>query len=211
MYFHLISAVAALGGLLFGYDTGVISGALLFIRQVMSLSPTLQGVVVAIALGGRRDRGRDGRLPLGPHGPPPRHPDRRLAVHRRRHRLRHRPGSDHPADRPIPRWAGHRRRIDAHAALPRRDLARERPRRDRVAEPTVHHRRHPGVLPGRFRARQRIRRVALDGRSRRSARHHPVARHAGPAGKPALARWSQPDPRRRIRPSAPARYRQHIR
>jgi MFS transporter, SP family, galactose:H+ symporter len=52
MYFHLISAVAALGGLLFGYDTGVISGALLFIRRVMSLSPTLQGIVVAIALAG---------------------------------------------------------------------------------------------------------------------------------------------------------------
>jgi len=52
MNFYLISGVAALGGLLFGYDTGVISGALLFIRQVMSLSPTLQGVVVAIALAG---------------------------------------------------------------------------------------------------------------------------------------------------------------
>jgi MFS family permease len=52
MYFYLIAAVAALGGLLFGYDTGVISGALLFIRQVMSLSPTMQGLVVAIALAG---------------------------------------------------------------------------------------------------------------------------------------------------------------
>jgi sugar porter (SP) family MFS transporter len=52
MYFYFIAAVAALGGLLFGYDTGVISGALLFIRQVMSLSSTLQGVVVAIALAG---------------------------------------------------------------------------------------------------------------------------------------------------------------
>jgi MFS transporter, SP family, galactose:H+ symporter len=52
MYLYLIAAVAALGGLLFGYDTGVISGALLFIRQVMSLSPTLQGIVVAIALAG---------------------------------------------------------------------------------------------------------------------------------------------------------------
>jgi MFS transporter, SP family, galactose:H+ symporter len=52
MYFYLIATVAALGGLLFGYDTGVISGALLFIRQVMDLSPTLQGVVVSIALAG---------------------------------------------------------------------------------------------------------------------------------------------------------------
>ena len=52
MYFYFIAAVAALGGLLFGYDTGVISGALLFIRQIMSLSPTMQGVVVAIALAG---------------------------------------------------------------------------------------------------------------------------------------------------------------
>jgi MFS transporter, SP family, galactose:H+ symporter len=52
MSFYFIAAVAALGGLLFGYDTGVISGALLFIRQVMSLSPTQQGIVVAIALAG---------------------------------------------------------------------------------------------------------------------------------------------------------------
>ena len=52
MNFYLIATVAALGGLLFGYDTGVISGALIFIRQVMSLSPTMQGIVVAIALAG---------------------------------------------------------------------------------------------------------------------------------------------------------------
>ena len=52
MNFYVIAAVSAMGGLLFGYDTGVISGALLFIRQVMSLSATMQGVVVAIALAG---------------------------------------------------------------------------------------------------------------------------------------------------------------
>ena len=45
-------AIAALGGLLFGYDTGVISGALLFVKVEFSLSPTMEEVVVSAVLMG---------------------------------------------------------------------------------------------------------------------------------------------------------------
>lgn len=52
MHIVLIAATAALGGLLFGYDTGVISGALLFLKVAFHLSPLMMGVVTSIALGG---------------------------------------------------------------------------------------------------------------------------------------------------------------
>jgi sugar porter (SP) family MFS transporter len=47
-----VAAVAALGGLLFGYDTGVISGALLFVKQSFRLGPIGQSVVVSAVLVG---------------------------------------------------------------------------------------------------------------------------------------------------------------
>jgi MFS family permease len=52
MHIAIIAATAALGGLLFGYDTGVISGALLFLRTAFHLSNLWLGVVTSIALGG---------------------------------------------------------------------------------------------------------------------------------------------------------------
>jgi SP family galactose:H+ symporter-like MFS transporter len=52
MRFIHVAAIASLGGLLFGYDTGVISGALLFIKQDFSLTPTMQGITTGIVLAG---------------------------------------------------------------------------------------------------------------------------------------------------------------
>jgi sugar porter (SP) family MFS transporter len=43
----LTAAIAGLGGLLFGYDTGVIAGALLFIKSDFGLGSFAQGLVVA--------------------------------------------------------------------------------------------------------------------------------------------------------------------
>lgn len=51
-YVYFVAAMCALGGLLFGYDTGVISGALLFIREDFALSPFMQGFVVSGLLAG---------------------------------------------------------------------------------------------------------------------------------------------------------------
>jgi sugar porter (SP) family MFS transporter len=44
------SAIAALGGLLFGYDTGVVSAALLYIAPAFDLSTTMKQVVVSSLL-----------------------------------------------------------------------------------------------------------------------------------------------------------------
>ena len=47
-----ISMLAALGGLLFGYDTGVISGALLYIKDDLRAGPVAQSWIVAGLLAG---------------------------------------------------------------------------------------------------------------------------------------------------------------
>lgn len=72
MRFLFIAAVASLGGLLFGFDTGVISGALLFIKKDFVLSETMQGVVTSAVLigavigaaGAGRFTDRFGRKPV---------------------------------------------------------------------------------------------------------------------------------------------------
>ncbi len=51
-YAFLIAVTAAVGGLLFGYDTSVISGAILFVRQVFQLSSGQTELAVSVVLAG---------------------------------------------------------------------------------------------------------------------------------------------------------------
>ncbi len=51
-FVYVAVGVAAIGGLLFGYDTGVISGAILFIQKQYNLSSVMEEVVVSSVLVG---------------------------------------------------------------------------------------------------------------------------------------------------------------
>jgi MFS transporter, SP family, galactose:H+ symporter len=51
-FVYVAVGVAAIGGLLFGYDTGVISGAILFVKDQFSLSATMEEIVVGSVLVG---------------------------------------------------------------------------------------------------------------------------------------------------------------
>src|SRR5487761_208114 len=46
----LISLTASLGGLLFGYDTGVVNGALLYMGRDLRLTPADEGLIAAALL-----------------------------------------------------------------------------------------------------------------------------------------------------------------
>lgn len=51
-FVYVAAGIAAIGGLIFGYDVVVISGAILFIKQQFALSPTVEEVVIsAVVLG----------------------------------------------------------------------------------------------------------------------------------------------------------------
>lgn len=59
----LVASVAAVAGILFGFDTGVISGAILFIRKLFDLSPFMNGLVVsAVLIGALMGSGVSGRF-----------------------------------------------------------------------------------------------------------------------------------------------------
>ena len=63
-FMYFIAALVSLGGILYGYDIGVISGALLFIKQTIPMSDSQVGLIVGAVLAG----GLIGTLIAGPMG-----------------------------------------------------------------------------------------------------------------------------------------------
>ena len=190
----LTAAIAGLGGLLFGYDTGIIAGALLFIKKDFDLGSFAQGLVVAAvpigAVGGAAIAG-PGRRHLRAAADDP---ARRRRLHRRRAGQRrgargrgpgHRPHRDRRRDRP---------RLRRRPRLHLRGGAAGEPRPPGQLLPAGGDDRDPRRLPGRARL-QRQRRLALDARPRLRAGAGARLRDAADAAEPALAG----DERRRLR------------
>lgn len=50
-FVYFLTAFAAIGGFLFGYDTGVISGAMILIKEEFRLTPFWQELVVSVTIG----------------------------------------------------------------------------------------------------------------------------------------------------------------
>jgi MFS transporter, SP family, arabinose:H+ symporter len=62
-YIIIVSAAAGMAGLLYGYDTAVISGAIGFLQELYHLSPSMQGLVISsIMIGGIAGVGVSGYL-----------------------------------------------------------------------------------------------------------------------------------------------------
>ena len=51
LYVYFLTAFAAIGGFLFGYDTGVVSGAMILIKQEFHLSNFWQELIVSATIG----------------------------------------------------------------------------------------------------------------------------------------------------------------
>src|ERR1700734_3244302 len=49
-FVYAAASISALGGMLFGYDIGVISGAILFVQKQFSLSARMEEIVVSSVL-----------------------------------------------------------------------------------------------------------------------------------------------------------------
>lgn len=50
IFIYVVAVLSAIGGLLFGYDTGVVSGAMLLMADYFDLNEWMQGVVVSVTI-----------------------------------------------------------------------------------------------------------------------------------------------------------------
>ena len=50
-FIYILSFFSAIGGFLFGYDTGVVSGAMLLLKNYFHLSSILEEVIVSVTIG----------------------------------------------------------------------------------------------------------------------------------------------------------------
>ena len=50
-FVYVLSFFSAIGGFLFGYDTGVVSGAMLLLKDVFKLSSLMEEVIVSVTIG----------------------------------------------------------------------------------------------------------------------------------------------------------------
>ena len=68
-FVYIAASVADLGVLLFGYDTGVISGALIFIKREFGLTTTAEEIVVSgVLLGATMARSSVAKPPISSAG-----------------------------------------------------------------------------------------------------------------------------------------------
>ena len=51
LFVYVLTCFAAIGGFLFGYDTGVVSGAMILVRDEFRLSTVWQEIVVSVTIG----------------------------------------------------------------------------------------------------------------------------------------------------------------
>ena len=140
-YVLLLTLVAALGGLLFGYDTAVISGAIGFLETHFHLGAGWKAWMASSALVGCAGR-RDGGVAERPARPEEDVGYFRAAVpdFGGRHGATPRPaGLRHLSDH---RRAGHRGRLDEHPRCTSRKSRRAQPRTPGLGQPVRHCLRH---------------------------------------------------------------------
>ena len=200
LYVLSVTLVAAIGGLIFGFDTAIVAGATRYMKEQFSLNSLQEGWAVSVVLIGcmfgsglaGRISDRIGRRRLHARlGRPFPRLGRRLRPAADDHRIRH---------LPVHRRPGHRLGGRPLAALHRRDRAGPGPGRPRLGQPAGHRHRHPaGLLRQLDLRRGRPGQLALD------VRHggHPLglllparscASRRAPAGWSRTAARTRPGP-----------------